>query len=233
LLEEEAPAEEEKVEAAAAEEAEVEQPMRLNDQRMDAVVEALAASGAQRVLDLGCSAGNLLKRLLADKRFTEIVGVDVSHRALEIAAARLKLDRLPSGQRNRVRLIHGSLTYRDRRLAGFDAAAVVEVVEHFDPPRLAAFERVLFEFARPATVVLTTPNIEYNVHFPTLAAGSFRHKDHRFEWARDKFRQWCERVGQRFGYDTQLTGIGPDDPTTGPPTQMALFKRRAAGPKTK
>ena len=148
------------------------------------------------MLDLGCSYGNLLRRLLEDKQFEQIVGLDVSHRALEIAAERLHLDRLPERQRQRIQLLHGSLIYRDQRLAGFDAAAVVEVIEHLDEPRLAAFERVLFEFARPATVVVTTPNVEYNVRFETLPAGKFRHKDHRFEWTRQQFQEWATRRGR-------------------------------------
>ena len=133
---------------------------------------ALRASGAKRVLDLGCGEGKLLRELLKDKQFEEIVGMDVSIRTLETAQRRLKLDRLPTMQANRIKLIHGSLMYRDKRLEGFDAAAVVEVVEHLDPPRLSAFERVLFEFARPRTVVLTTPNREYNVTWETLPAGT-------------------------------------------------------------
>ena len=140
----------------AAEES-LETPLSLNVQRLAAVAGELRACGAKRVLDLGCGEGKLIRELLAEKQFEEVVGVDVSVRALEIAARRLKLDRLPDRQAGRVKLLHGSLLYRDARLAGFDAAAVVEVVEHLDPPRLTAFERVLFEFARPATVVLTTP----------------------------------------------------------------------------
>ena len=210
--------------AKAAEEEAVEQKISLNQQRLDAVVAALQASGARRVLDLGCSTGNLLQQLLRDKQFDEIVGLDVSYRALEIAAERLRLDRLPPKQRARIKLIHGSLTYRDKRLAGYDAAAVVEVIEHLDPPRLASFERVLFEAARPTTAVVTTPNVEYNVNFPTLPAGKLRHKDHRFEWTRAEFAAWADRVAQRFGYRVRLLPIGPEDPATGPPTQMGVFE---------
>jgi len=129
----------------------------------------------------------LLRELLKDKRFDEILGMDVSVRALEIAAKRLKIDDLPSFQADRIKLIHGSLMYRDKRLAEFDAAAVVEVIEHLDPPRLSAFERVLFQHAKPRTVVLTTPNAEYNIMWETLPAGNFRHPDHRFEWTRQEF----------------------------------------------
>src|SRR6266704_1174672 len=130
--------------------------------------------------------------------------MDVSYRALEIAKDRLNLDRLPEMQRRRIQLLHGSLNYRDKRLAGFDAAAVVEVIEHLDPPRLTAFERVLFEFARPGTVVVTTPNVEYNVKFESLPAGQFRHRDHRFEWTRAEFREWATGVAKRFGYSARF-----------------------------
>jgi 3' terminal RNA ribose 2'-O-methyltransferase Hen1 len=221
--EEELAADEETVTAPDAAEQTVEQPLRLNDQRLVAVIESLRSCGAKRVLDLGCASGNLLKRLLEEKQFEQIVGLDVSHRMLEIAAERLRLERMPPRQRERIVLWHGSLTYRDKRLAGFDAAAVVEVIEHLDPPRLAALERVLFEFARPTWVIVTTPNVEYNVRFPGLPPGKLRHRDHRFEWTRSEFQNWAGRVGARFGYHVTHVPIGPDDPEVGAPTQMALF----------
>ncbi|MBC8105256.1 MAG: 3' terminal RNA ribose 2'-O-methyltransferase Hen1 [Anaerolineae bacterium] len=206
------------------EEEKVEQKISLNEHRLNTVMWALKESGATRVLDLGCSTGNLLRRLIDDKQFAEIVGLDVSHRALEIAADKLHLDRMPEKQRQRIKLIQGSLIYRDNRISGFDAAAVVEVIEHLDEPRLAAFERVLFEFAKPKTVVVTTPNVEFNVRFETLPAGQFRHKDHRFEWTRAQFQAWCSRVAERFGYVVKLLPVGPEDPEVGPATQMAVFK---------
>jgi 3' terminal RNA ribose 2'-O-methyltransferase Hen1 len=150
---------------------------------------------------------------------------DVSSRALDAAESRLKLDALAPKHRDRVRLLHGSLLYRDARLAGFDAAAVMEVVEHLDAPRLRAFERVLFECARPGTIVLTTPNGEYNVKWPTLPAGTFRHPDHRFEWSRAEFRAWADEVASRFGYAARFLPIGDEGADVGPPTQMAVFTR--------
>ncbi len=211
--------------ARAREEAEVERALSLNDQRMGAVLAALRASNAQSVLDLGCGEGRLFGLLLKERQITRLVGVDVSHRALEFAAANLNLERLPSMVRERIQLLHGSLTYRDARLAGFDAASVVEVIEHLDLPRLAAFERVVFEFARPGTVVVTTPNSEYNVKWETLPAGRFRHKDHRFEWDRAQFQAWARGVAERFGYRVRFGPIGPEDAAVGPPTQMAVFSR--------
>ena len=187
-------------------------------------------SGAKRVLDLGCGEGKLLRMLLQDKTFEKIVGLDVSYRALEIAQSRLHIDHLPPKQKERITLIHGALTYRDKRLEGYDAAAVVEVIEHLDLARLAAFERALFEFAKPGTVVITTPNVEYNVKFETLPAGKTRHKDHRFEWTRQEFKEWATRVAGRFGYSVRFLPVGPEDPVVGAPTQMGIFSRNRQSP---
>ena len=202
------------------------EPLSLNEQRLSAVLAALRASGAKRVLDLGCGEGRLLRLLLDDSRFEEIVGLEVSYRSLEVASERLHLDRMPPKRRERIRLMHGSIVYRDSRLTGFDAAAVVEVIEHLDPPRLAAFERVLFEFARPTTVVITTPNAEYNPQWASLPAGRFRHRDHRFEWSRAQFESWCHGNAARFSYEVRFAPIGPEDPDVGSPTQMAVFTHR-------
>lgn len=204
-------------------EAQTEPPMRLHTQRLDAAVAVLKQSGATRVLDLGCGEGRLIQLLLAERQFTDILGMDVAYRSLMRAQARI--ERLPPLQQQRVTLIQGALTYRDERLHGYDAAAVVEVVEHLDPARLAAFERVLFEFARPATAIVTTPNAEYNVRFPTLEAGRFRHADHRFEWTRAEFQSWAERVAAQHGYTAHLSPVGPEDTAVGAPSQMAVFAR--------
>jgi len=203
----------------------LERPIRLNDLRLEAVVRVLLGSGARRVLDLGCGEGRLLRELLLQRQIEEVVGVDASIRALEIASQRLKLEQMPPKQRERIQLLHGALTYRDARLAGFDAAAVVEVIEHLDLARLTAFERVLFECARPGTVVVTTPNREYNARFPNLAEGSFRHKDHRFEWTRGEFADWAGRIAAERGYDFETFPVGEADPELGAPTQMGVFRR--------
>jgi 3' terminal RNA ribose 2'-O-methyltransferase Hen1 len=223
LLEEDQPDPDEAELAHANEEQTVEHKISLNEQRLGAVMAVLRSSGARTVLDLGCSTGNLLRALLAERQFARILGMDVSHRVVEIAAEKLHLDRLPPIQKQRISLIQGSLGYRDERLAGFDAAAVVEVIEHLDPARLSAFERVLFEFARPRIVVITTPNVEYNVKFESLPAGRFRHQDHRFEWTRQQFQTWADNVGRRFGYAVRFLPIGPEDPAVGSPTQMGVF----------
>ncbi|WP_052397051.1 3' terminal RNA ribose 2'-O-methyltransferase Hen1 [Streptomyces sp. NRRL F-5123] len=200
-----------------------ERPEPLAVQRREAILTALRTAGAARVLDLGCGQGQLVAALLKDPRFTEIVGMDVSVRALEIAARRLRLDRMGERQSSRVTLLQGSLAYTDKRLKGYDAAVLSEVVEHLDPPRLPALEYAVFGAARPGTVVVTTPNVEYNVRWETLPAGHRRHHDHRFEWTRGEFRDWARAVAGRHGYAVEFHAVGPDDPEVGPPTQLALF----------
>ncbi|MYW64019.1 3' terminal RNA ribose 2'-O-methyltransferase Hen1 [Streptomyces sp. SID8379] len=208
-----------------------EKPVPLAVQRREAILEALRASGAARVLDLGCGQGQLVQELLKDVRFTEIVGVDVSVRALTVASRRLKLDRMGERQAARVRLFQGSLAYTDKRLKGYDAAVLSEVVEHLDLPRLPALEYAVFGSARPRTVLVTTPNVEYNVRWETLPAGHVRHGDHRFEWNRQEFRDWAERVAGRHGYRVRYVPVGPDDPEVGPPTQMAVFTTQETAEK--
>ncbi len=212
-------------EAQAKAEERLEERISLHELRLGSVLAVLKQSGARRVIDYGCGEGKLLALLMKERGFEEIVGIDVSHLALEIAAERLHLERLPPKQRERLKLFQSSVTYCDRRLAGYDAAAVVEVTEHVEPARLPSFERALFEFTRPNTIVVTTPNREYNVKFENLPAGRFRHGDHRFEWTRTEFEEWGTRVAARFGYTARFQPIGPEDGAVGAPTQQGVFAR--------
>jgi 3' terminal RNA ribose 2'-O-methyltransferase Hen1 len=216
--------EEHEVEKEQEEEA-LERPISLNDQRLGSVVAVLREAGATRVLDLGCGEGKLVGALLKEQSITNVVGVDVSMRSLERARDRLKLDRMPEMRRKKVDLFQSSLTYRDSRFADCDAACAIEVIEHVDVSRLGALERVLFEFAKPPTVVVTTPNVEYNVRFETLPAGRLRHRDHRFEWTRQEFQSWCAGIADRHGYHVRFLPIGTEDAEVGAPTQMAVFQR--------
>jgi 3' terminal RNA ribose 2'-O-methyltransferase Hen1 len=208
-----------------AEEEAVEERVSLRDQRLGSVLSVLRAADAHRVLDLGCGPGTLLRALMKEPGVTEVVGVDVSSRALDVAARRLHVDTMAPNQRDRLRLLQGSLTYRDRRLSGFDAAVLMEVVEHLEPERLEALERSVFAEAAPTTVIVTTPNIEYNVRFESVPSDRLRHRDHRFEWTRAEFRSWADGVAERNRYRVRYLPVGEDDPEVGPPTQLAVFAR--------
>lgn len=218
--------EEEQAENAEAEKVEpTKDHQSLHEQRLSAVLIALLESGAETVLDLGCGEGRLLKLLLKEKQFKKILGMDVSYTALEKAQDSLHWDQMPTKLRERIDLIHGSLIYRDRRLENYDAAAIVEVIEHLEPARLTAFERVVFGYARPTTVVITTPNSEFNPKYPSLPAGGFRHADHRFEWTRAEFSDWVSGICGRYGYTANCLPVGEEDAEVGAPSQMAVFRQ--------
>ena len=217
--------EEEKQEEKTQEEAVIEKKISLNEQRMTGVLDVLRQHGATTVIDLGCGEGRLLRDLLKQQWLTRVGGMDVSTRALEIARDKLHVDNLPARLAAKLSLFQGSLMYRDKRLAEYEAGTAVEVIEHLDPSRLAAFERVIFGEAKPRRMIVTTPNVEYNVRFESLPAGRLRHRDHRFEWSRAEFRAWAERVATDYGYAFQWLPIGADDAEVGPPTQMGVFTR--------
>lgn len=232
-VEEDAPAGETAADEAAAAEAEAQgdapqeeaapKAKPLNLRRREAVLAKLEELGAVSVIDLGCGQGELVGALLARPRFARVGGMDVSSMALTIAARKLRLDRMPDSKRARLTLFQGALTYTDKRLSGYDAAVLMEVIEHVDPPRLTALERVVFGRARPQHVLVTTPNVEHNVRYEFLTG--LRHPDHRFEWTRAEFAAWATRVAGEYGYQVAFAPVGDDDPEVGPPTQMGVFTR--------
>lgn len=197
---------------------------RVHDVRLHTVKEELLKTGAKRIADLGCGGGKLLRLIFPERQFEFILGMDVSFQSVEIAKDKLKVDRLPPSEQQRLEIIQGSLLYRDKRLEGFDAAALVEVIEHLDEPRLLALEKVLFQYARPKTVIITTPNADYNVKFRNYEEGQMRHTDHRFEWTRAEFAAWGDKVAAEHGYTVTYKPVGLEDPEAGGLTQMAIFK---------
>jgi len=213
-------------EAPEAPEARPSEAKSLATLRREAVLAILRAEGARRIGDFGCGEGTLVRDLLNDSDVELVLAVDVSVRALQLAARTLNLDRMSGPQRDRLKIFQSSLLYRDDRLAGLDAAVLMEVIEHVDAGRLAALERAVFGFAAPGTVLVTTPNAEYNACFENLPAGAMRHRDHRFEWTRAQFGGWATRVAAGFGYQVRFTPVGPEHPDCGPPTQLAVFTRQ-------
>lgn len=202
-----------------------EKRISLNTRRLEAVKNAVIESGASSVIDLGCGECKLTSMLLEEKQIKRICAADVAVRALEKAKQNLRYDRMPPYKKDKLTLMQASLTYKDPRFSGYDAACIVEVIEHLDPLRIPAFERVVFEFAVPNTVVVTTPNKEYNTHYEWLSEGNLRHNDHRFEWSRDEFAKWTDHICETFGYTVERSEIGDVDEEYGAPTQMGVFRK--------
>ncbi len=182
----------------------------------------LLDSGVASVVDLGCGSGALLARLADEPQFTKIVGVDISGAAL-ISAEQNLGDRLSRAD-DRLSLLHGSFTDEDPRLVGFDAAVLLEAIEHIDPDRLSTVERAVFGYFRARLVLVTTPNREYNDLYGQPEE-RLRHPDHRFEWSRARFQSWAGGVAARNGYEVTFAGIGWEHPVRGCSTQMARFER--------
>ncbi|WP_416137824.1 methyltransferase domain-containing protein [Halomonas sp. HK25] len=192
----------------------------LHQQRLQRVVSLVRASGARRVLDLGCGSGGLLQYLLRDAQFERVVGLELSGELL--AQAKLRLEDLPSVRAGRLELVCGSYTDHHPVLTGFEAAAMVETIEHVPPEALSRVERAVFAGLRPHLLVMTTPNHEYNPLFD-MAPGEFRDPDHKFEWDRARFREWAQGVARRNGYRVGFSGVGEMDAHLGQPTQVARF----------
>lgn len=205
--------------------AEKEKRTPLNTIRLNAVKDEVLKSGASSVIDLGCGECRLTSLLLGEPKLKKITACDVSVRELEKAADRLHLDRMPEFKRNKLELMQASLTYRDKRFEGHECACVVEVIEHIEPMRIPAFERVVFEFSGFNTVILTTPNREYNENYEFLKNGGLRHDDHRFEWTRSEFKKWTEHICEKFGYSCEIGEIGEFDENYGAPTQIGVFTK--------
>lgn len=191
--------------------------------RHDAVLEVVRELAPASIADLGCGAGALLGGLLKVQGVARVIGTEVSDVALSKAARRLHVESMTERQADRLTLLLSSLMYEDDRLVDLDLAILMEVIEHVDPDRLPAVVRNVFGAMRPRHVVITTPNSEYNVHYPALAAGGLRHPDHRFEWTREQFRRWATDVAATHDYQVDFRPVGDDDRQVGPPTQMAVF----------
>jgi 3' terminal RNA ribose 2'-O-methyltransferase Hen1 len=202
----------------ASNEESLEKTVGINDLRMQRVLEILEQENVNSVIDCGCGEGKLIEKLLGETRIPLIKGFDVGLESLE--AAKRRIDH--GSKEARVQLIHGSLVYLDDRLLGSEAIVLMEVIEHIDPSRLETMEKNIFGFVGSPLVVVTTPNFEYNQKF---AIRGFRHPDHRFEWTRSQFSNWCQGIGSRFKYSFDIQFVGAEDQALGSPTQIGVFKK--------
>ena len=203
-----------------------ERKINLHQQRLNKAFDLLKASRAESVLDIGCGEGKLLKLLLKEGQFKKIAGMDVSFGELQKAKENLYLDQASPAMRERIKIFQGSVTYKDERLKGFDAAVLVEVIEHLDEERLPAMEKVVFGFPKPTSVILYTPKAEYKVVFEKLQAETFRHDDHRFEWTRKEFADWCNKICNEYKYEVEIIPVGQEEENIGAPSQLAIFKKK-------
>lgn len=195
----------------------------LHEERLQAVLGAVQATGAAHIVDLGCGDGDLIIRLAGDSRFERLVCVDINAESLDRLRQRLTRIEVRAGQ---VDLRYASMTDPADDLNGIDCAILVESIEHIEPDQLSKLERSLFHRIRPKSVVMTTPNAEYN---PVLGVPShrFRHPGHKFEWDREKFRRWSSRAAREAGYGVVFSDIGGHHPRLGSASQMAVFRLAA------
>jgi small RNA 2'-O-methyltransferase len=195
----------------------------LHEQRLEGVHTVVRTCGARSVLDLGCGDGDMLVRLAVDPRIEQIVGVDICGDSL--GRLRNRLSTLDRNATTDVDLVQASIVETGARFGGFDCAILIETIEHIDPDRLTMLERAVFAGMRPATIVITTPNAEFN-SLLGVPADRFRHPDHRFEWDRTRFRRWATGVAARNRYDTTLRDLAGWHPKLGGASQMAVFESR-------
>jgi SAM-dependent methyltransferase len=195
----------------------------LQVQRMETVIAEVERLAPRSVLDVGCGDGELLTRLASLSAIRRATGVDRCSAC--VASALLSLGTLPRQLAAKASVVNASFLDEDLGLHGFDAITLVEVIEHIEPRRLSVLEHRIFRRIRPSSVVVTTPNHDYNTVLG-LPPGDFRHPDHKFEWGRLRFRRWAVRVAREHAYEVRLSGIGDVDPDAGSATQMVVFKRQ-------
>ncbi|PYF06198.1 3' terminal RNA ribose 2'-O-methyltransferase Hen1 [Ureibacillus chungkukjangi] len=198
--------------------------LRLNDLRYDKIVGKVnQLKRKETVVDLGSGEGKLSEKLGFIDGVKEILAVEPSESATLKALKRFEK---AAQDKNFVkpRQIFGSLFYYDERLKGKDVLILCEVIEHIDEYRLPKIIQTILQDYRPRTLIITTPNQEYNEVYGM--GGDYRHPDHRFEWTREEFQTWCKTQNENHEYNIAFDGIGEEHELHGYPTQMCLFTRK-------
>ncbi|GIY89661.1 small RNA 2'-O-methyltransferase [Caerostris darwini] len=193
--------------------------------------------GIEKVVDFGCAQGAFIKYLKKLPFVTEISCVDVHEPSLDSASYASR----PHAwdyvfKRHKplsIKIYKGSALENDRRLQGYSAVTCIELIEHLDPKHLESLASNIFGFIRPKVAIFTTPNCEFNILFPDLKG--FRHWDHKFEWNRKEFEEWCNTVLDKFpDYTVKLQGVGdppPESSHVGPLSQLAVFTLKLTAQK--
>ncbi|TDQ36236.1 3' terminal RNA ribose 2'-O-methyltransferase Hen1 [Aureibacillus halotolerans] len=196
----------------------------LNHQRYEAIASTIATfPNRARVIDLGAGEGKLLERLRLIPGIEELLAVEPSQAMLLRA---MKAIEVSTEDGIKPTLLQGSLFYYDHRLLDSDVIVLCEVIEHIDEERLPACMAMILDEYRPGALIITTPNKEYNQLYDMPEER--RHHDHRFEWTRDQFTDWCYKINEGQSYDLTFSGIGDDNEIYGQPTQMCVFTRKEA-----
>ncbi|WP_141431100.1 3' terminal RNA ribose 2'-O-methyltransferase Hen1 [Bacillus sp. 03113] len=198
--------------------------VRLNELRYQAVVEKIKSlSQRASIVDFGSGEGKLSVRLSNIPDVKEVLAVEPS----ETAQLRA-IQRFEKASYNQTHVsptpILGSLFYYDERLLNKDVMILCEVIEHIDEYRLPNIMKTIFREYQPKTLIVTTPNREYNEVYAMDEI--VRHSDHRFEWTRQEFKSKCETWIKNVLYSMEFEGIGLEHEEYGHPTQMCTFVRK-------
>ncbi|MDN4617361.1 3' terminal RNA ribose 2'-O-methyltransferase Hen1 [Paenibacillus sp. PsM32] len=198
--------------------------VRLNELRYRAIVEQVSLLPQRKqVIDFGAGEGKLSVRLGQIEGVEQVWAVEPSMQSQLRAIDRFaKLE----GRTDDVIpvITTGSLFYRDERWIDQDVIILCEVIEHINEVRLPQVIHTLFTDYRPQTLIITTPNREYNEVYD-MDTEEIRHADHRFEWTRAEFEQYCTQWIQNRPYTFTISGIGEKHEQYGQPTQMVVFHR--------
>ncbi|EDW90837.2 small RNA 2'-O-methyltransferase [Drosophila yakuba] len=132
-----------------------------------------------------------------------------------------------------VQILHGSVADSSEELRDTDAVVALELIEHVYDDVLAKIPVNIFGFMQPKLVVFSTPNSDFNViftRFNPLLPNGFRHEDHKFEWTREEFKNWCLGIVEKYpNYMFSLTGVGnppKEYESVGHVSQIAIFVRK-------
>ena len=189
----------------------------LNTMRYEAIVNQVKQLQHSIVIDMGAGEGKLTEQLAQIKTIDKLYAVDPSNAALMKMTKRFsdaEFSVTPTIQ-------WGSLYYEEDNFRKADVFILCEVIEHINEDRLPQLMHLITDTYAPKSIIITTPNAEYNRVYELQ---QMRHDDHRFEWTRAQFKAWCSKVSPQ--YELHFEGIGVEHPAYGTPTQMCVMTRR-------